>query len=105
MDCTNFGVHGRAGLFSADFHHVVAGMAAVGRPSAGLSPGQCAVARVQRGGVVAGAGAAENSGGLAGGGGVCLASGQRGIGGVDHRTQEHAGDVVLCVDAVVVSAI
>ena len=38
---------------------------------------------------------AEDSGGVAGGGDVRAAPGERGIGGVDYRTEEYAGDVFL----------
>ena len=47
----------------------------------------------------------KNSRSVAGGGLVCGSSGQCGIGGVDHRAQEHAGHAVLCHESSFLPAI
>src|ERR1035437_2649274 len=70
-------------------------MAALGSEPCGLPSGERIAARAQRSAALEGADEIEHSRGRAGGGDLRPAPGQRGIGRLDHRAQEHPLNVLL----------
>ena len=70
-----------------------------------VSSGQCPAARPECGFALARAAAVEDSGRVVGRGDLCASPGERGVGGVDHRTQERPFRTVLFAGGAGVSSV
>ena len=79
----------RRRYLSIDAHHILGGARAVGIDPAALSSRECIAARGLRGCALAGLAEFAGAGRLAGRGVVGASSGAGGIGGMDHRDEEH----------------
>ena len=86
---------GGGGLFPAHLQHALGRVAALGRSSGRVPRDQRAAPCRSRGAALAGAAAARRSRRVAGGRALRRSPGGRGVGGVDHGTQEHAAHGAL----------